>query len=288
MKNVPAPSRAISLLALAATFAGFAALVRADDWSPNVSTTATWHSNVTNAEQTTDQIDSLELKLDLLSAKRYPMGRDDSLHLTVHLGGDWWPRYDGLTSGAAGGRAEWQHKFGTSALAPTVSLEGSADAIAAKETGRRGVLAGLTLAVRKRFNDLTRGKLSHEVTWLDSRYGTYDRTASETALEVDRDLTDLTRLTFGVRFRDGDIVTYATPPRPDLAALAPNQLDVETFGRPMRAYRIDARTWSARAALVHALDENSAILAAYEWRTTSRGSLSFVNNLVSISLVHQF
>ena len=261
---------------------------RADNWAPNITTSALWHNNVTNSEQSADQIDSLDLKLDLLSSQRYALGRDDTILATAHLGTDWWLRYRGYTTATAGGRGEWQHKFGANPLAPTLSLEGAADAILAKESGRRGVLASVTLALRKRFDELTRGAISHEVSYLDSHTGTFDATASETSLSVERDLNDVTRLTLAVRFRDGDVVTYATPPRPDLAALAPNQVDVDTFGRPMRAYRIDARTWSTRIGLARALDQSSAVIAAYEWRSSSRGSLTFTNNILSVSLVHQF
>ena len=290
MKTLPLAGRFsfASLAALGACAVLATLPARADEWAPNLTMLAAWDSNVTNADVSSDQIDSLQLKADLVASQRYPFGRDDSLHLTAHFAGDWWPRYNGLTSGAAGARAAWQHKFGVDAHAPIFSLEGAADAVAAKETGRRGVATAITAAVRKRFNNLTRGTLSHEVAWLDARYATYDRAASESSLEIERDLTDVTRLTFAARFRDGDIVSYAESPRADLAALAPNRIETTTFGRAMTAYRIDARTWIARVALTRALDEHSAIVVAYEWRDTKRDALKFVNNIVSVALVHQF
>jgi hypothetical protein len=288
VKNLVPVARLASFAATAVIAFITATPARADDWAPNLTTSALWHSNASNADVTTDQIDSLQFKADVLASQRYPYGRDDSAHLSAHLAAEWWPRYNGLMTGAGGVRAEWRHKWGVNSLAPTFSIEGAADAIAAKETGRRGVSTAITAAVRKRFNDLTRGTLSHEVSWMDARYSTFDRAASETALEIDRDLTDVTRLTFGIRFRDGDIVSYGTSGRAELEALAPNRLEVDTFDRPMTAYRIDARTWSARLAFVRALDQNSAVVAAYEWRDTKRSTLSFVNNIVSVALVHQF
>jgi hypothetical protein len=56
----------------------------------------------------------------------------------------------------------------------------------------------------------------------------------------------------------------------------------------MTAYRIDATTWSGRAALVRALDDSSAIIVSYEYRNTIRGPLRFPNHLLSVALVHQF
>lgn len=281
--------RSYPFLRFAAACALASALAaRADHWAPNLATTATWHQNASNADASADEISALALQVDLLSAQRYPLGRADALHLTAHLGGEWWPRFRGLTQGAVGGRAEWRHTFGPGPLAPTISIEGSADAIAARETGRRGVTTGVTFLARKRLDPRTRLSAWHEVSWLAARYSTYDRAASETALALDRELNESSRLTFSVRFRDGDIVTHATPPHADLAALALHQLDVDTFGRPMRAYRVDARTRSGRLAYTRALNEDAALVASAEWRTTARASLRFGNLLLALAIVHQY
>lgn len=261
---------------------------RAEDWAPNLTTGVTWESNATNADASTDQIDSLRLNGDLLASQKYPFGRDDAVHATVHFGGEWWPRYNGLTSGAAGGRLEWRHQFGTDPLAPSVSVEGYADGVVAKDTGRRGALFGAAFSARKRFDNATRGTFSHEVSWFDARYATYDRGASETALEVERDLNSVTRFTLRGAFRDGDIVSYASGPRTDLVALAPDRLDTDVFGRALTAHRVDARTWSARGAFIRALDERSAVIVAYEWRKSARTPLRVTNHLISVSLVYQF
>ena len=285
LHRVPYPVRLVSLVFAVAMVTAF---VRADDWSPNLTATAAWHSNATLADRSSDQLESLQLNADILAGERYPFGRDDALILTGHLAGDWWPRYNDLTRGAAGGRAEWRHQFGPDPRAPIIALEGAADFVETRESGRRGVSTGVTASVRKRFNDVTRATLRHEVSWFDARIGTFDSAASETSLELDRDLTPTTRLTFAARFRDGDIVTYASGVRPDLADRAPTRIELNTFDRLMTAYRIDAATWSGRAALVRALDDSSAIVIAYEYRNTTRGPLRFPNHLLSVALVHQF
>jgi hypothetical protein len=261
---------------------------RADNWSPNLTTLGAWHNNISNADTSADQIDSLQTAADLVAWQRYAVGRDDSVRVTAHFAGEWWPRYQELMTGAMGGRLGWYHQFGPDPRAAVVSVEGFADGIATNDSNRRGFAVGATVTVRKRFNDLTRGTLSHEVSWMDARQATYDRAASETSFEIDRDLTNVSRLTFTARFRDGDVLSHASGTRPDLEALAPHRLEVTTFGRPMTAYRVDARTWSARVAYLRALDDNSAIVLAYEWRDTQRKPLSFVNNIVSVSFVHQF
>lgn len=261
---------------------------RADDWKPAVTATALWHSNASHAEAAADTVRGYELTADLLAAQRTPVGRDDAYHLALHLAGDAWPRFHGLLCAEAGGRAEWQHKFGVAAVSPVLSFETAADASLARESGRSGVSAGFTTTLRKRFNNLTRGALRHEFAWVDARLATFDRRARETSLELDRDLSDLVRLTLTARFQDGDVVSYATASRPDLAQLARHRTTLGSFGRPMTAYRIDARTWSGRVALLRALSQRSAVVVAYEGRETRRAPLRFVDHICSVALAHQF
>lgn len=262
--------------------------LRADDWAPNITTTAGWNGNTTNADRAADRIGALHLGLELLSTHRYEAGRDDSFQITGHLGGDWWTRFRGLGTVATGARADWRHKFGVNAVAPILVVEAYVDAIAAKESGRRGMVSGVALSVRKRFNDLTRGSVAHEYSVLNASHGVFDRTANETTLEVDRDLTDVSRLLFTARFRRGDVVSYTSSPRADLATLARRQTDLDTFGQTMTAYRIDATTWSARVAFLRALSLQTAWVLAYEWRQTERGPLRFTNHVTSTAWVHQF
>jgi hypothetical protein len=262
--------------------------VRADEWLPNLTTTAHWHSNATLADVATDKVESLEVTADLVASERYAFARTSSLHLTAHLAGTWWPRYTGLTAGALGGKAELRHTFGTGTLAPTLFLEGAADAVAAEETGRRGVLGTITFGARKRLTAATRLTLSQHYELFDARYKPYDRAAGTTALAVDYDLSPRTRLTFSGRYRDGDVLTVATGFRPDLEAIATNRIETDAFDRAMTAYRVDAKTWSGRVAFLRALDDSSALVAAYEWNRIRREPLQVTDHVLSIGFVHQF
>ena len=281
--SFPRRKLALLLLVVASALCG-----RAEEWAPNITLTAGWQSNATNAHLDSDQVDSLQVMADGVASHRYAFGTADSLHLTGHLAAEWWPRYEGLQTGAIGARTEWRHKFGLGAMAPVLSAEIAGDLIAAKEEGRRGSRLGFTVAFQKRFNDVTRVTVAHELAQRYARVAVFDHEANETSLTLDRDFGSLKRLTFSVHHRDGEVVSYATPPRPDLVALASSRVEVDTFDRPMVAYSIDARTWRARVAFARALDEHSAIVGAYEWRNTERKPLRYVNHLVSIALVHQF
>jgi hypothetical protein len=265
-----------------------ASVARADHWEPNATITATWQDNATNANRAIDKIAAFQTTADIIGNERYSLTRDDAAHLGFHAAGEWWPRYKDLMTGALGVRADWEHKFGLGALAPVFSVELAGDLVAAKETGRRGTSTGVSVALRKRFNDLWKASFTVDFNQMYARDAVYDRQGTQGTLEVGRDLTEVSRLTLAVFQRSGDIVSYATPPRPDIVPLAPNRLTTETFRHSLVAYSVDAKTIGAKISYIHALDESSAIVAAYECRKTDRDVLRYVNQLVSLALVHQF
>jgi hypothetical protein len=277
--------RSVCLLCAALAFS---TVLRADNWAPNLTATATWHSNATNADLTSDQLESLQLNADILASERYALGRDNTVRLTARFAGDWWPRYSALLRGSAGGRAEFRHQFGPDPLAAVVAIEGAADGVETKEVGRSGIGTAVTIRVSKRLNTLTRVEAWHEVSWYNARLGTYDYGASESALEIHRDLTPVMRLIFAARFRDGDIVTHASGSRPELEDRAPHRTETTTFDRSMTAYRLDAQTWSGRLSIVRAFDDTTAILVGYEHRESRRGPLRFPDHLLSVAIIHQF
>lgn len=258
------------------------------EWAPNVTTSALWHDNATNALTSADQLDSLQLNADLLSSNDYALSPTDTIRLTAHLGGDFWPRYRKLLAGAAGGRAAWLHTFGPDPLAPSLSLEAGADALYSGERARNGTLSFALVSLRKRLNPQVRVTVQHEFSRHDARAAVYDRTANESAIELGYDATPQSRFSLGLRYRTGDLVTYAATPGPELAALTQASLATDVFDRPLIASSIDARTWSTRLAYSRALDNSSAIVVAYELRQNRASPLRFENHVLSAAFVHQF
>ncbi len=258
------------------------------DWAPNLTTTATWNSNATNADRSADIIGALALRAEAASSARFALGPDDALFAGVALQAEAWPRFDGLDRAALGPRLTWQHKFGLGALAPVFGVELAGDAIAARDTVRRARAGSVTFALRKRFDESTRATLTHERAREDAREYVFDRTGAETSFELVRDLDERWSLAFTARWRDGDVLSYATPPRPDLVALAHVRVTNTTFDRSFVAYSLEARSLTGGLALIRVLDEATSLTFRYDWRETERGTLRYVNHLVSAALARQF
>ena len=258
------------------------------DWAPNITTTATWNSNATNASRSSDIIGALALRADLGVSHRFTPGTDDALIVGAQLAAEAWPRFDGLDRATLGPRLAWQHKFGLGALAPVFSVELAADAVAANESARNARAGGVTFALRKRLDVATVVALTHERARTDARESVFARTGNETALEITRDLAEPWSLALAARWREGVVQSYATPPRPDLVSLARVRVPNSTFDRAMVVYSLDARTVTGALTLARAVDNASALTFRYEWRQTARGPLCYVNQLVSAAFARQF
>lgn len=260
----------------------------AADWAPNITTAATWNSNTTNASRSTDVIGALQLRADFAASQRVAIGSADALVLEVDLGTEAWPRFNGLDRAALGPRFTWQHKFGLGAFAPVFSFALAADAIATKESARRALAGSMVFAVRQRLDSVTRIALTHERAREDAREFVFDRSGAETAVTLSRDLDGPWSLAFAARWRAGVVQSYATPPRPDLVALARVRVPNATFDRPLVTYSLDAHTVTGALAVTRTLDSATALTFAYEWRDTTRRPLRYTNHLVSATLARQF
>ncbi len=258
------------------------------DWSPNVTASALWQSNVSNGEATWDRIGALQFSADALASGHWDFSRNDVAHATVHLGADYFPRFDALDRGAAGLRADWHHTFGSDALAPVFSVEAGGDFVTTVETARRGTTGSVTVNLRKKLSETWRAAIRHRFERYDAKRSVFDGRGSETTLEIGHDINDTTRLAVSGRWREGDVVTYAEFTRPDLAAIAHDSAALKTFRRDMTAYATDARTVGGRVALIHATTDTTAVIVAYDYSRTSRTDLRFANQTISLSFVEQF
>jgi hypothetical protein len=276
------------LVILSLAWFGLLAKTRGDDWAPNLTSTLAYHTNASLADRSTDKIDALLINADLVALKRFDWNPTEYAQLTGHAAGDWWPQYRKLTRGIFGGRAEMRHRFGTDPRALEVGVRGALDGVTATEYARNGFGIAVLADARKRLNDFTRATFSYEYRWFDARRGTFDANSNEFAFEIEHDLNPATRVAMTLRYRDGDLVSYASGSRPDLTAIAKSFMDVTTFDRAMTAYRVNAQTWSGRVALIRALDDRSAAIVYYEPYVSDSHSLRFSNHVVALSFVYQF
>lgn len=276
------------LFLLSVSLAGLASLRTRAALAGAATLTAAWDDNINNASRSPDRIAAPQFRGGFTATQRHSLGSDWALLPGVALSAEACPHYDGLDFIAAGPRFALQRKLGLGAFAPVLRLELGADVMAARESARSGFAGTTTLRFSQRFSEETRAEVSAELARLDARGAVFARTGRTLAAALDHDLDERWRVSLRLAWRDGDVVSYATPPRPDLRLSSRALTTIDTFDRPFIAYRLNAHTLSYGFALSPALGERTALTLACELRETERPGERYVNHLVSLALTRQF
>lgn len=260
----------------------------AADWAPQITATATWDDNVTNANRDADRIGALHFAGEFEAGQRLSLTRELALLYGAEVDAEGWPRFDGLDRIAAGPTVALRYKNGIGPLAPTFTLRATGTLSVARESGRAGPEGNLSIIYAQGLTDATRLTAGITAARLDAHETVFARDGLEGFVELAHDFDPNWRLALAARWRQGDVVSYATPPRPDLVNLARVRVANDTFGRPMIVYSLEASSVGGAITLSRALDETTSLSLGVEWRETTRDPLVYVNRLVSLGVTRQF
>ena len=256
-------------------------------WDSQLTTRALWNSNVSNSDRSADVIGALQFNADAVASRRIPLGTHDAIWAGAGLAAEATPRFDDLGRAAIGPRLTWQHKFGLGAFVPIFGLELTADAVAARDAARAGLAGSAALFCQQRLTPSTRVALTYNLARHAAREALFDRTGGEISGEITHDFDERWRLTGSLSLRQGDVLSYAVPPRADLVPLAKIRQPVSTFGSPRIAYSLAAQSLEGGVALAHRW-KSASVVFSYHYRETERHPLRYLNHLVSVTWMHQF
>lgn len=260
----------------------------AGTWSESADVAVAWQSNASNATTNADAVGALQFVVNMATRSRTSLNAADAIAPDLHLTIEAWPVFSELTTIQPGAGIEWQHKGGLGPFAPTFFAGTKLDVLLARDEDRRGFFGAVSLGVRKRVTEATRLELSQEFSRVEAKARVYDRDFAETGLRLTHDWDEDLSLGLAVFWRYGDVVSHATPPRPDLVALARDRMNVSTFDRGFVVYSLRAGTIGGRVSLSRRFTEEFSSVLAYEFRRTERRGLEYVNHLVSLAAVRQF
>jgi hypothetical protein len=291
------PMRSTGLLLVGtAAFLGHAPLVWADGPYTSVVSSVTWQDNVTNAPAGDGVLSDtdIETRADLTWIRSVDFSTILSMSLATDV--DLSTGYSGLDHVSLGPRMELMHKFALGPLAPAayVGLEG--EAVGFTDPERSNIAGALIFGFRQRPAE----NLDFSI---DGRLGSYDArdivfTGSYLSLDssLKWDLDETWRFRVSLGWRDGDGVADYTAVQSPFGWI-PNDAGafnlpgawhyVATFHDPFVAYKVSARTWSYGAGVEPAIGPHTSLALCYT-RLDSQAGARYVDNMVSLSIVHHF
>ncbi len=109
----------------------------------------------------------------------------------------------------------------------------------------------------------------------------WDLSGNSGAIRLMFDATSSLQVAVGYLYRNGEVISYALPPRPDIVALSSARESVNSFGSPpYTAYRLRGVTNAFSASVGYTLSKYISLQVNYEFRNTTHGPLEYVNHLV--------
>ena len=158
-------------------------------------------------------------------------------------------RFQELSQIEGGVRLGIERKFGLGWNAPRLQFDVYSAFRGAGQVGASGFALVPSLALVWQFAERAGLSVRYVPQWFFAQGTLFDSAAQEVRISGWFDLFPRTRLFADSSFRYGDVVSYATPPRPDLAAIAQVRETTDVFGAERMAYRFDADTHSVQVGI---------------------------------------
>ena len=264
-------------------------LARAE-WRFDAETGFVYDSNLSNSDRPSDEKDDGAWTTDLRIGNGFQLSRDLRLNLGADLRGHLWDQFGAFNEIGAGASAGLRYRFGLGRQAPWILLEERIGYDRFHETVRSGWDEALRLrggiAISERIA-LEAGYTFGNFTAPDDFFDMQGHTANARVIV---DLTSSLQVVLGYTYRDGDVISYAVPPRPDILLLTSERRPVTTFGTdPLyTAYRLRGQTHAVSISAGYALTKYLSVRLAYEYAATSHDPLQYENHLVEAKVAFAY
>lgn len=246
-------------------------------------TEVTWHDNVTNGEQTADRLSALEWRSELRIGRQRALAGGHRIGATAGLRTEIWPRFAGLNAVVPGVGATWEFKPGLGPRVPVLLAALTGEGSGAQERARTGWGGVGRLQVTQRAGTNWLLAAGHDWRRFDARGRAFDRTGREWFARAGWTPGAAWHVAAEFRGRQGDVVSYSRPPRPDLVAIGKPVTLVDTFeqAEPWIAYYFQAKTRSRALELQHSLGRSTLTLR-HDYRHTLHAGPGYKNRLTTL------
>ncbi len=117
----------------------------------------------------------------------------------------------------------------------------------------------------------------------------YDRQVHRGNASIVFDVTSSLQVTAGYIYREGDVISYAVPPRPDIARFSIKRENEDEFGQPLRtAYKLLGRTHALSFSVAYQLTKYASVQVGYEYAVTTHDPLQYENHVVAANIAVAF
>lgn len=260
------------------------------EWRFEAETGALYDSNLSNSDRAADVQEDWAWSTDARVGNAFQLSRDLRLNLGANLHGQVWDEYGGFNEIGGGASGGLRYRFGLGRQAPWILLENRLGYDGFQESMRSGWDESLALRGGFAISERIAVEAGYTFGNFAAADDFFDLQSHSGDVRLVVNLTPSLQFAVGYRYREGDVISYAVPPRPDILMLASDFQPVTTFGTdpPYLAYKLLGRTHSVSVSAGFAITKYLSIQAAYEYAVTSHDPLQYENHFVEAKLAFAY
>jgi hypothetical protein len=255
------------------------------EWRFDAETGIVYDSNLSNSDRSADVRDDWAWRSDVSVNNGLQLTRDVRLNLGADVRGALWDRFDAFDTVGVGGTASLRYRFGLGRQAPWLLLEDRFgydrfhDSPQSGNDNEVNLRGGVALTERIALE----GGYAFESFVAPNDF--YDRQLHRVDARMVFDVTSSLQLGLGYAYQEGDVISYAVPPRPDIARFAVKRENEDEFGRPLRtAYKLLGRTCALSFSAAYQLTKRASVQLGYEYSITTHDPLDYEKHLVEFKI----
>src|SRR6059058_5002985 len=262
----------------------FSSFARAE-WRFEGETGVVYNSNLSNSDRSADVRDDWAWRSDISAANGLQLTRDLRLNLGADMRGEVWDRFDAFNTIGPGASAGLRYRFGLGRQAPWVLMEDRFGYDRFHDTAQSGYDNVLNLQAGIALSDRIALEGGYAFESFVAPDNFYDRQVHRGNASILFDVTSSLQVTVSYIYREGDVISYAVPRRPDIARFSIEREDEDEFGQPLRtAYKLLGRTHALSFSLAYQLTKHASVQLGYEYAITTHDPLEYEKHLVEVKI----
>src|SRR5258708_18817615 len=262
----------------------FSSFARAE-WRIEAETGVVYNSNLSNSDRSADVRDDWAWRSDIIAGNGLQLTRDLRLNLGADLRGELWDRFGAFNTIGPGASAGLRYRFGLGRQAPWVLLEDRFGYDRFQDTAQSGYDNVLNFQAGIALSDWIALEGGYAFESFAAPNDFYDRQVHRANARMLFDVTSSLQVAIGYIYREGDVISYAVPPRPDIARFSVEREDEDEFGQPLRtAYTLLGRTHAVSFSVAYQLTRYASVQVGYEYAVTMHDPLQYENHVVEANI----
>jgi hypothetical protein len=262
----------------------FSGVARAE-WRLEAQTGVVYDSNLSNSDRSADVRDDWAWRSDVSANNGLQLTRDLRLNVGADVRGELWDRFGAFNTIGPGAASGLRYRFGLGRQAPWISLEDRFGYDRVQDSAQSGCDNMLNLRGGIALSDRIALEGGYAFESFVAPDNFYDRQMHRADLRMVLDVTSSLQVELGYIYREGDVISYAVPPRPEIARFAIERENEDEFGLPLRtAYKFLGRTHALSVSVAYQLTTHASVQVSYEYALTMHDPVQYEKHLIEAKI----